>query len=42
MNHPLWDALAVKMRQQVDQMEVLQQQRTIGAHALSGLGVHDL
>lgn len=42
MNHSLWDALAVKVRQQVDQMEVLQQQRAVGAHSLGGLGVHDL
>lgn len=42
MNHPLRDALAVKVRQQIDQVEILQEKRAVRANTLGGLGVHDL
>lgn len=42
VDHALRNALAVKVRQQVDQVEVLQQQWTVGANTLRGLGIHDL
>lgn len=41
VDHTLGDSLAVKVGQQVDQVEVLQQERTITANALGSLGVHD-
>jgi hypothetical protein len=42
MDYALRNALAVKVRQQVNQMEVLEQERAIRTNALGGLGVHDL
>jgi hypothetical protein len=38
----LWDTLAVKVGELVDQVKVLQQERSIPADALRGLGVEDL
>lgn len=34
VNDALWDTLAVKMRQEIDQVEVLEQERTILADSL--------
>jgi hypothetical protein len=42
MDHALGNALAIKVRQQVNQVEILQQQRAVGADTLGGLGVHNL
>lgn len=42
MNHTFGNALTVEVCQEVDQMEILQEQRAIGTNALSCLGVHDL
>ena len=36
-----WDPLAVKVCQQIDQMEVLKEKRSIWANPLGGLRVHD-
>lgn len=41
MDDTFGDSLAVKVCQQVDQVEVLEQERTILTNALGGLGVHD-
>ena len=41
MDDTLGDALAVKVGEQVDEVEVLEEQRTIGANALPGIGIAD-
>jgi len=42
VHHSLRNPFTVKVCQKIDQMEVLQQEWAVWAHALSGLGVHDL
>lgn len=41
MHNTFGDPLTVKMREQVDQVEVLKEERSVTANALSSLGVHD-
>jgi len=39
--NPLWDTLTIEMGQQIDQMEVLKQERAITTDSLVGLWVLD-
>ena len=41
MHNTFGDPLAVEMRQQIDQVEVLEQERTVTTDPLGRLGVHD-
>lgn len=38
----LRDSLTIEMCEEIDQVEVLEKERTIGANPLGGLRVHDL
>lgn len=42
MDDTLWDSLSIKVCKQVDQGEVLEQERSIATNPQRGLGVHDL